>query len=96
MSLIALGPIIDPPVRQLTGILESVGMIQPGQQGFAIRPAIEVGRTIRTEELRSLAKRIKNAAHARRPLAIAALFDGESRKASPRLAAWTAGGCGTE
>ena len=46
-------------------------------------------------EVRRFAKRAKDAAQARRLLAIAAVLDGASREEQPRSAGWTVRHCGT-
>ena len=57
--------------------------------------AIAVRADFTAVEVRRLAKRAKDAAQARRLLAIAAVLDGASREDAPRLAGWTGRHCGT-
>ena len=55
--------------------------------------AVAVRTDYTADEVRRLAKGAKDAAQARRLLAIAAVFDGASRR--PRSAAWIVRRCGT-
>jgi hypothetical protein len=58
-------------------------------QAIAVRTEFTAG------EIRRFAKRSRDAAHARRLLAIAAVLDGASREMRPRLAEWSARRCAT-
>jgi hypothetical protein len=57
--------------------------------------AIAVQTDYTAGEVRRLAQRVKDAAQARRLLAIAAVLDGASREEAARLAAWIVRPCGT-
>ena len=58
--------------------------------------AVPVRTDYTAGEVRRFAKRAKDAAQARRLLAIAAVLDGTSREdAAKRLAGWTVRRCGT-
>ena len=58
-------------------------------QAIAVRTDYTVG------EVRRFAQRAKDAAQARRLLAIAAVLDGASREAAAKIAAWIVRRCGT-
>ena len=57
--------------------------------------AIAVRTDYTSGQLRQVAKRAKDAAQARRLLAIAAVLDGDHVKRRPRPAVWTVKRCGT-
>jgi histidyl-tRNA synthetase len=57
--------------------------------------AVAVRTDYTASEVRRLAKRAKDAAQARRLLAIAAVFDGPRAQRRPRSAAWIVRRCGT-
>ena len=57
--------------------------------------AIVVRTDYTSGDVRRVAQRVKNAAQARRLLAIAAVLDGSSRTKRRRSAAWTVRRCGT-
>ena len=57
--------------------------------------AIAVRTDFSAGEVRRFAKRAKDAAQARRLLAIAAVLDGASGKTPPRSVGWTGRHCGT-
>src|SRR5215468_10596241 len=62
------------------------GMIQDGKlQGFAMGHAIPVRTDYTAGEVRRLAQRAKDAAQARRLLAIAAVLDGASREEAAKI-----------
>src|SRR3984885_5896862 len=60
-------------------------MIQDGNRGVAMGHAVAVRTDYTADKVRRLAKRVKDAAQARRLLAIAAVLDGASRTAAARI-----------
>src|SRR5271155_371912 len=60
-------------------------MIQDGNRGVAMGHAVAVRTDYTADKVRRLAKRGKDAAQARRLLAIAAVLDGASRAAAARI-----------